>query len=161
MKNFMADTSRFKVDMEINMPLTGSIGQIVFQDTIQFRFQEVNELQSLNLITYFKNGFPLQANVQVYFADSLGFVIDSVMQNNQILLPSATVGANGRVNAASESTTEINYPQPKIANLAKVRKVYVKASTSTYNNGNTTVKIYGDYRLELKISGRAKLKFKI
>jgi hypothetical protein len=162
--NFMADTSRFKVDMEINMPLSGRIGKIIFQDTIQFRFQEVNELQSLSLITYFKNGFPLEANVQVYFADSLGLVIDSLMQNNQILMPGAPVNIAGRVTGPTENTTEINYPAAKIANLSKVRKVYVKATTatSTYqNNPNTIVKIYGDYRLEVKISGRAKLKFKI
>lgn len=160
-QNFMADTSRFKVDMKINMPLSGSIGKIIFQDTIQFRFQEVNELQSLSLITYFRNGFPLEANVQVYFADSLGLVIDSLMQNNQILMSGAPVDAAGRVTGPTENTTEINYPAAKIANLSKVRKVYVKATTSTYNNGNTLVKIYGDYRLEVKISGRAKLKFRI
>ena len=77
------------------------------------------------------------------------------------MLASALVGANGRVTTPTEKNTEILYPEEKILRLKKVRKIYVKASTSTFQNGTQNVKIYSDYRLDLKIAGRAKLKFKI
>ena len=38
--------------------------------------------------------------------------------------------------------TEIVYPEEKIQRLKKVRKIYVKATTSTYQNGAQNVKIY-------------------
>ena len=160
MQNFIEDSSRFKVDVDINLPLEGTLKNLVFQDTIMFKFQEVEELQSLNLKLFFKNGFPIETKVQVYFADTMGYVLDSLLQDD-IILASGIVGNNGRVTTASEKTTEINYPEQKILNLKKVRKIYVKGTTSTFQNGSKNVKIYSDYRLDLKISGRAKLKFKI
>jgi hypothetical protein len=160
MQNFIEDSSRFKVDVDINIPLEGSLKNLVFQDTIMFKFQEVEELQSLGLKLFFKNGFPIETKVQVYFADTMGYVLDSLLQDD-LLLASALVGNNGRVTTASEKTSEILYPEEKILRLKKVRKIYVKGTTSTFQNGSKNVKIYSDYRLDLKIAGRAKLKFKI
>jgi hypothetical protein len=159
-QNFIEDSSRFKVDVDINIPLEGTLKDLVFQDTIIFKFQEVEELQSLGLKLFFKNGFPIQTKVQVYFADTMGYVLDSLLQDD-IILASAQVGSNGRVTIPTEKNTEIIYPEEKILNLRKVRKIYVKGTTSTYENGSKNVKIYSDYRLDLKIAGRAKLKFKI
>lgn len=160
MQNFIEDSSRFKVDVDINIPLEGKLNHLIFQDTIQFKFQEVEELQSLTLKLFFKNGFPIETKVQVYFADTMGYVLDSLLKDD-VLLASAIVGNNGRVTTATEKNTEIIYPEEKILRLKHVRKIYVKASTSTYKNGTQNVKIYSDYRLDLKIAGRAKLKFKI
>jgi hypothetical protein len=158
-QNFIEDTSRFKIDLDINIPLEGTLKNLIFQDTIMFKFQEVEELQSLGLKLFFKNGFPIETKVQVYFADTMGYVLDSLLQDD-IILSSAIVGSNGRVTTATEKNTEILYPEEKIQRLKKVRKIYVKATTSTYQNGSQNVKIYSDYRLDLKIAGRAKLKFK-
>lgn len=158
-QNFIEDTSRFKIDLDINIPLEGTLKNLIFQDTIMFKFQEVEELQSLGLKLFFKNGFPIETKVQVYFADTMGYVLDSLLQDD-IILSSAIVGSNGRVTTATEKNTEIVYPEEKIQRLKKVRKIYVKATTSTYQNGAQNVKIYSDYRLDLKIAGRAKLKFK-
>jgi hypothetical protein len=160
MQNFIEDSSRFKVDVDINIPFEGTLKNLIFQDTISFKFQEVDELQSLGLKLFFKNGFPIETKVQVYFADSLGYVLDSLLQDD-VVLASALVGSNGRVTTATEKNSEILYPEAKILSLKKVRKIYVKGSTNTVDGGTKNVKIYSDYRLDLKISGRAKLKFKI
>lgn len=160
MQNFIEDSSRFKVDVDINIPLEGSLKNLVFQDTILFKFQEVEELQSLGLKLFFKNGFPIETRVQIYFADTMGYVLDSLLHDD-VLLASAAVGANGRVTTPTEKFTEILYPEEKILKLKRVRKIYVKGVTSTFEGGNKPVKIYSDYRLDLKISGRAKLRFKI
>lgn len=163
MQNFIQDTSRFRVDVDINLPLEGNIKNLLFQDTIDFKFQEVEELQSLELKLFFRNGFPIDTKIQVYFADSLGFVTDSLLQDDVVLL-SGVVGNNGRVISATEKISDIQYPEAKILGLRKVRKIYVKASLSSSGASETppkNVKIYSDYRIDLKIAGRAKLKFKI
>ncbi len=160
MRNFMEDTSRFKVDFDLNMPLEGSIKDLLFQDTIQFKFKDVEELKSLGLKIFINNGFPLDANVQIYFADKTGAIIDSLLQND-FVIASGIIGSNGKVTTATERQVEILYPEEKILRLRTVDKIYVKASTSTYNHGNSEVKVYSDYRLDVKISGRANLRFKI
>ena len=160
MQNFIEDSSRFKVDLDINIPLEGTLKNLIFQDTINFKFKEVEELQSLALKLSLTNGFPIESKVQVYFADSLGSLVDSLLEDN-VVLASALVGSNGRVTAPTEKNTEINYPAEKISRLGRVRKIYVKATTSTLDNGSRNVKIYSDYRIDLKISGRAKLKFEL
>ncbi len=159
MQNFIQDSSRFKLDVDINLPLEGKLKDLLFQDTIQFKFIDVDELESLGLKLFFNNGFPIETKVQVYFADDSGQVLDSLLQD-PVVLASGNVGADGRVTSPTIKVSEINYPEEKIQRLKQVRKIYVRAAASTYDNGNKNVKIYSDYRLDLKISGRAKLRFK-
>jgi hypothetical protein len=121
MQNFIEDSSRFKVDLDINIPLEGTLKNLIFQDTIIFKFKEVEELQSLGLKLSLTNGFPVESKVQVYFADSLGSLVDSLLEDN-VVLAAAPVGSNGRVTAPTEKNTEINYPAEKISRLGRVRR---------------------------------------
>lgn len=159
-QNFILDSSRFKVDINVNMPLEGKVKDLLFQDTVNFKFQDVEQLQSLGIKVAIKNGFPIGAKLQIIFADAKGNFVDSLL-TDQVVLASATVDGNGKVTAASEKTTEVNYPYEKIQRLGRVAKMYVRAQTSTANDGSSDVKIYSDYRIDVKLSGRAKLKFKI
>jgi hypothetical protein len=161
--NFVEDTSRFKIDMEINLPLEGRIDGLVFQDTIDFAFQDVNELEELELRTFITNGFPIDVQMNILFADEQGNVIRKMYEADaEPVIVAATVDANGKAIAPGYDETITLIPNSLISQLSSVKKMYVKAVTSTANAASgKSVKLYSDYRIDVKISGRAKLNFEI
>jgi hypothetical protein len=158
---FVCDTSRFKVDLDLNLPLQGSVNRLVFQDTIPFEFQDVEELQELLIKAFVVNEFPLEARMQIYFADSLGYIRDSLMNSDQLIIRAAqpTTGAQ---TIKAQKITEVNYTFDRIRNLKRVKQIYVKAITSsTEASSGKDIRIYSTFKIDVKLSAKAKLKFKI
>ena len=158
---FVCDTSRFKVDLDLNLPLEGNVNRLVFQDTIPFEFQEVEELQELLIKAFVLNEFPLEARMQIYFADSLGYVRDSLMNSDQLIIRAAQPGIGAQTTAA-QKITEVNYTFDRIRNLKHVKQIYVKAITSSTDAASgKNIRIYSTFKIDVKLSAKAKLKFKI
>ena len=156
---YLLDTSRFKVDLDVTLPLQGKIESLVFQDTLDFSFQDVDALQSITFIVNTQNGFPLNAGLQIYMVDEDGYVLDSLMTDESLLLKGAPIDGNGVAVGMSEVTTQIDYPTNKLNRLAFVKKLYIKAITSTSDVQNgSSVKFYSTYRLGVKLSAKAKLR---
>jgi hypothetical protein len=158
---FVCDTSRFKVDLDLNLPLQGSVNRLVFQDTIPFEFQDVEELQELLIKAFVVNEFPLEARMQIYFADSLGYVRDSLMNSDQLIIRAAQP-STGSQTIAAQKITEVNYTFDRIRNLKRVKQIYVKAITSSTDaSSGKDIRIYSTFKIDVKLSAKAKLKFKI
>lgn len=163
--NFVIDSSIFATDLEIDLPLHGTAVVFTVQDTFDFEMPEGDDLDSLLLRIYISNGFPLEVGVQVYFVDTivtpfdtLYHVIDSVLSPFQNLLTSAPIDANGKAVGATEKTIDQWFDSKKLKNMATSKKIFVRGQMTTSNNGNTNVKIYSDYKLDVKIGAMAKLK---
>ena len=161
--NFVLDTSNFKVDMEIEMPLYGTAKGFTVQDTVEsFTFEDATHLDYLLLRTSIDNGFPCDVKIQVYFTDSVFNKLDSLVTGSDpIILSAAPVDANGRVSAPSSKTTDVVLEKERISKLNKLKYMLVKADASTNNNGQTNVRIYSDYSLAVKIGADAKVNFTI
>lgn len=162
--NFVIDTSRFKVDMELELPLWGTAKDFVLFDTIPFEIEQeiTDEVESVLLRTYNSNGFPIDFDMQVYFIDSSKVRIDSLVIPNQLILQSAQVNlSTGFVTSPTQKTYDATMSQARFKNLQKAKNMVVKASASTTNGGTTDVKIYSDYRLEVKFGLQVKIRKKI
>ena len=164
-QNFVIDTSLFKVDMEIDLPLHGTAVVFTVQDTFDFELPAGDDLDSLLLRMDINNGFPLEVGLQVYFVDTVispldttYLVVDSVLAPFQNILISAPIDANGRAIGSVEKTIDQWFDSKKLKNIAKANKIFVRGQMTTSNNGNSNVKIYSDYRLDVKIGAMAKLK---
>lgn len=164
-KNFVIDTSIFAVDLEVDMPLHGTAVVFTVQDTFDFDLPEGDDLDSLLLRIFVSNGFPLEVGIQVYFVDTVISsidtvynVIDSVLSPFQNILNSAPVDGNGKAIGAIEKTIDQWFDSKKLKNMANSDQIFVRGKMTTSNNGNTNVKIYSDYKLDVKIGAMAKLK---
>ncbi|MES2140708.1 MAG: hypothetical protein V4511_13450 [Bacteroidota bacterium] len=152
--NFVIDTSRFKVDMEIELPLWGTAMNFVLVDTMPFEISQTipDEVESAMIRTYNSNGFPFDVDLQVYFVDSVYTKLDSLVIPNQLILRSATVNSTtGKVIAPTSSVYDGTLTKPRLLNLKTSKHLMIKAVANTTNNGTTNVKIYSDYKLDLKI----------
>jgi len=167
--NFVLDTSRFIVDFQITLPLWGTASNILLMDTIPFTLSQsnLNAIQSLMIRINATNGFPVDMGFQAYFTDSISptqkyNILDSVVSPYQIVLPSASVDTStGRVNMATNKVTDNTFDRTRINKIKDVKKLILKGSFITFNNGKTNVKMYSTYYMSIKIGILAQLQTKI
>ncbi|MFY9311478.1 MAG: hypothetical protein WAQ28_20710 [Bacteroidia bacterium] len=162
--NFVIDTSRLKLDMEIQLPLYGKASNLVLMDTIPFELSETlpDAVEWALIRTYNSNGFPFDVDMQVYFADSLYTKLDSLVVPNQLILQSGTVDSNtGMVTTPTSKTYDAALTKVRLDNLKTSKYLLVKAVANTTNGGNTNVKIYSHYKVDFRLGLQVQVKAKI
>lgn len=162
--NFVIDTSRLKLDMEIQLPLYGKASDLQLVDTIPFELSETlpDVVEWALVRTYNSNGFPFDVDMQVYFADSLYTKLDSLVVPNQLILQSGVVDVNtGMVTAPTSKTYDAALTKARLDNLKTSKYLLIKAIANTTNGGNTNVKIYSHYKVDFKLGLQVQVKAKI
>ena len=160
--NFITDTSQFNVDMEVDLPLYGTVTNFMFQDTVAYGFNlQTNNVEAITVRAYISNGFPIDVGMRIAFVDSAYNVIDELISPpNKVVIPSASVGSNGMVTASTQSSADFSIPSSVIPQLNKVKYILLGAVANTVNNGGSNVKIYDFYRLDIKLGVNVQLLLK-
>ncbi|MFW6018949.1 MAG: hypothetical protein ACOCPM_00055 [Bacteroidales bacterium] len=159
--NFILDTSALKVEAEVELPLFGSLENFVLRDTVDFNIsQDMNdagELQSADIQILVDNGFPVEANLQVYFADSNNVVVDSLFEDGNII-SGAPPGSppNYKSTESVSKRSYITKDKASIDNIVDATNAIIKVTMSTTNSGNNPVKVYSDYDIGVKLGVRTK-----
>jgi hypothetical protein len=162
--NFVLDTSRFKADMELDLPLYGTAKNFILQDTVPFNVSQTipSQVESALIRTYNANGFPFDVNMQIYFVDSLYTKLDSLVSPNQIVLKSGTVNSTtGMVTSSTSSTYDATLTKPRLAHLKTSKYLLIRAVANTSNGGTTNVKIYSNYKIDFKLGLQVQVNTKI
>lgn len=162
--NFILDSSRFKVDMEVLLPLWGTAKNFILLDTSDFKMEQqlTDQVESATIRTYNSNGFPIDIAMQVYFTDSTYKKLDSLILPYQLILKSAVVNpSTGKVIAPTEKTYDVLLTRERVSNLKTAKHILTKAVATTVSGGNTNIKIYSNYKIDVKLGVQAKLKKKL
>lgn len=95
--DFVYASDGIKFDLNLEIPLSLIAGNLNLADTLDFVINEVDLSQitggTMTLIA--KNGFPLEANVQLYMLNESGTIIDSLLA--QTTIAAAPLGPNNKV----------------------------------------------------------------
>lgn len=159
--NFLTDSSKFIVDFDLEIPLHGTIKGFEILDTLEMKIPEIEQLESLSLRAYFQNGFPVDAGIQIIFADSVYNHLDTLVKPYTVIMPGASVSPiTGKVTSATTKTNDFTYDKARIEKLYKMKYVIIRGNLSTSSNGAVDVKFYSDYRLDVKLGILAKAKIK-
>ena len=140
------------VNIKLDIPLEFSTSNYMFSDSSQFG--EINyDLSDINetiLTLVGKNTFPIEMVPSIYFADSEGFVFDSLVTKERIL--AADIDIDGKTKGVQESF--INYPISvnRLASLLAASNIYFNATLSTYPADEDVV-LYEGYYLKLSLVG--------
>ena len=170
-KQFISDSSRFSVDLEVELPMWGRASLFAMQDTVDFDFMETIKdsgdftLDNIEYIIFklnVTNGLPTDAAVQVYFTDTLTdvfghyIVYDSLFYSPTAaqIVHSGVLGSNGRVISPTLHATEIKFDNPRLQKLRPSKKILIKGTLKTTGNGNQNVRFYSDYDLKVKMGLR-------
>ena len=159
--NFVIDTSTFTVGVHVELPLEGKIAGFVLQDTLDFdlgdKIKNVDEVTfKINTI----NAFPLDANVQVYFANTFSQIIDSMITTGENVINSGIVNATTHlVTAPTSKSTDVvmGIARLRKMELMNIKKFIIKGKLTSFNNGNQVVKLTNNDYLDVKLGMKIKI----
>jgi len=155
--NFVLDTSRFKVNVKVELPLNGSISRLVLQDTLNFEFPDVNMLESMKFFVKTINGFPITAKIQAYFCDAAYQRLDSLMGTDQNVIVGGVINpATHEVISPTTKVTTVELLKDRVGHLKNTKMIIVRGELSTTNG--QVGKIYSSQSLSIKLATAAKLR---
>ncbi len=156
---FLTDSSRFGLDMRLDLPLFLTADKFFADQLRDFTIDDwgpIDKLEEASLRIQTENGYPVTLNMQVYLIDGAGARIDSVFDGFRQLLAAAEVDGNARSTAPAILNFDVEFSAAKIENLRRTEKLLVHLDAETLNNSMTPVKIFDDYIFTLKMGLRAK-----
>ena len=158
-KGFVLDTSRFDVDVEMELPVWLSASDFAVEEVSDFDASFFDDIESASFKLITENGLPIEAGVQVYFMDENNVVLDSLFDTGSMtLIPAAEVNAQGEVTTKSSSENIAEFTVDRIAKIQNATQISIKGIVSTAEMGTVAVKFYTDYGMSFKLGAVAKLK---
>ena len=154
--NFLADTSKIRATLNVNIPLIGKASGIVLTDTSSIDLSSVDQSQvaQASLKVKITNQIPLDGVVQFYLTDQNYVILDQLLTTAQTsLLKGSSVDSSGDLLAAGVSDQTLPLDQTKLSKLftAKHIIVTVTMSTSKDANGNSVnVKFRTQYKMTIE-----------
>jgi hypothetical protein len=159
--NFLSHESEMVIQTEITVPLKGYTWDWVFTDTLEIDVDEnPDELLELTIRLILDNGFPADGTVQVYLADSLFQLTDSLFDEPTQILYSGLIDAEGIVIQSTKTITDIFVEGESINNLTEAKHLIFFAGMESTNGSppdNQVIEIREDYTMGLVISLKAKV----
>jgi len=165
--NFVWDDSKFRADIEVELPLWGYIDRFHGTDTMEFNMEEEFEdpgvIERLLVRINIDNGLPIFVESQAYFMNENYQIIDSVIQADDIrLIESATIDNNGQVISKTNKTIDLEITGERLEQIMETKHLLYKASASTTNAASDEViKIYPDYEVDFNVAIEADLDIEI
>jgi len=162
-ENFLRDSSKLDLDVEFGLPLYGLVKDFAVQDTFDFKFENINEAESMLLRTIIENEFPIEAKMQVYFTDENFVRLDSLVTGtDQVIIPAANVNLNtGDLISAANKTSDFTYGKARINKIINAKNILVKAVLNTSGSATQNVKIYNTYKMKVKLAAQVEIKKKL
>lgn len=163
--NFLTD-STLRVTLNSEIPLYGQASGITLLDSMKVDFGTLSQSSFTSSSIRIKtvNEMPLDANIQLYFADQGYHILDSVFTSAQTYLVKASeVSAAGELLNASSSDLKVDISADKMNNLFASSYLIVRSRMNTARdaNGNLlNVKFKSAYKLKMNVGLLAKMSIK-
>lgn len=159
--NFISKTSDVVLDFEVDIPMEFRLEDMRLDEVVEDIGGGIDNLENLDELTLFfrsENRLPFDLNLRVSFINALG---DSINGFELPLLSAAPVDANGRVSSPSVQESPVVFDQDLIDDFLAMQDMRFVASVNTTNNGQTAVKLFTDYDLDIQVAMQAKGNYKI
>ena len=162
-RHFLSDSSKVSARAEIEIPLEGTAKDFVLESSQPFslELESPDQVKEILVRLYTENGFPADIATQLYFEDSVSnTVLDSLIIGDILILPSANVDGNGKVNMINPKTTDIVMGTANVLRITAANRIRIKAYFNTLkeNGGNQPdVKFYDSYDFLLQMGVQAEV----
>lgn len=150
-RGFMTDTSQFKIQVEVELPLHGRALGFAARDTLDIDFAKYEKAIAAELKVIADNSLPLEVALQGYFLTADYQVIDSLFQETTPIIGAAAVDDEGEVIEMETLVTYIPVEGERFERLKSAKKMLLTTAFSSYNNGQAPVKIYTDQQVDIRM----------
>lgn len=160
-QQFISDSSRFSVDLEVELPFWGRATLFAMQDTLDFNVADaikdsgdftMDNIEYVMFKLNVENGMPMDVIFQLYFTDTLFNVYDSLFYTptESQIIQSGVLNSAGRIVAPFTKISEIKFENARLQKLRPVQKVLIRGTVKTTNNATENVRFYSDYAIRVK-----------
>jgi len=158
-RGFITGDSYFVVNVAAEIPLNGSVNELVISDTLDIDLGDLNKVIAAEFKSITTNDFPADIRMQAYFIDELGNRTDQLFKDDGIRLNAAAIMANGRTVPGKEKIDYISFDKEKIERIRKTKKLVVFGYINTTGSDQKkSLWIYDTYGLGLKLGAILKYK---
>ncbi len=155
---FVNKDSYFLVNVDVELPLEGTVNNLVLQDTVDLDLSDLEDVVSAEFKTVIANDFPADITLQSYFYDENDVLLDSLFKE-RLLLPAAQVDpASGIAVEGEEVVTFEEFVAGRFEKLKDGRKVLVNVKINTEQASSGPLWIYNDYGIQFKVGAKLKTK---
>lgn len=154
---FVNVDSYFLVSVDVELPLNGSVNNLVLQDTIDVDL-EIDDLDNANSAEFknvITNDFPADITIQGYFYTSNGTLLDSLF-GERLLMPGATVDANNISIGGEEVVVFEDFDSDRLQTIKKTKKMLLNVKINTGQVSQDPLWILNDYGIEFKVGAKIK-----
>ncbi len=154
-KIFVLDTSKIEISANVRLPLYGRIMNLRLEKEFDFSGSVFDDAIAGSLLFNIENRFPLSLGLMVEFYDGTGTKILTLLQDDQELVPSASVDGDGRSTSPAVKEREIILTDEDIVTLRTAESIKVFILLETSDNGAVPVRILDIDYIDLKIAVKA------
>ncbi len=147
---FIQPQSKITTSIQAVVPAHGTFKMQTEQKT-SVDFGQPDQLKSASFKLITTNGMPFGAQLQFYFLNDNNQVLDSLFDNQKMILEAAAVNPDGFPITPIPLTTEIQVPATRLAAMNQSRKMLMKIYLATTDDGQTPAKITSDQALGVKL----------
>ena len=165
--NFVADTSKMRVSLNVEVPLYGHASNISLLDTVKLDLANFNQstINTASLKTKVSNELPLDAKIQFYLTDDKYKILDSLLTPSQTsLINGSTVTASGDLESPGIVDQLIELEKSKIDQIFIAKYIIIKAIMNTSKKTDGTfpnVKFKSQYKMKVDLGLLANLKINV
>ncbi len=159
--SFLTDTSFFKIQVFVEVPVIGSAKDFSTEGTYAVSLgDELEDIESIKkgeIKLIIENGIPLEAKVQVNFLDKDGVVLDSLFQEQRTIAAGAPIDTRGFTTGIQETINFIPITTKQIDALQETEAIQVKALFNTSGSLKEPVHILETQELRVRLGLRFSL----
>jgi len=151
--DFVYYGSGIDISLDAELPLSLKANALTLTDTIDFDFSKAEQTRPVTggrFLLIADNGFPFDAEIQVFLFDQNGDPTTTLFYTN--LITHAPINTEGRATETRRSILEIPATPIKLYEIRRSKKAVVKVSFTTKPT-DTYIHFYDDYELSIKITG--------
>lgn len=140
---------------DIDIPMRYNADYFLLKSGGDFNIGNTEQLDRVNggqLMVYSENGFPFQAKLQAYLFDGNGFLIDSLFNEGNNVIPAGSLNAQNDVVSPVSSQLVIQADRATLESLKKAKRVEIKTQLLMPPNP-PLIKLYDKYKFNIRIVG--------
>jgi len=155
-RGFITDSSYYKVRVDVELPLFGRAFDFVVSDSFPVDFSKYDVISAAEFKLVADNYLPLSVDVQAYFRDENGVVLDSMLDNRQRVIAAAPTNAEGIATTFVQKITFANFDALRFDRIRFAKDIFLVTSFSTYNDGDRSVKVLADQAVKVRMGVKVK-----
>ena len=156
--NFVTDQSRLQADLDLEIPMKGSLDSVIIEDVYDFNKRDISTLDEATFKMVTINSFPVGIYVQIYFLDENDNVLDSLTNSGTALFREANTDEKGFSKDAVREETFWTMGETRFAPIrSRVENLRIRVMLLTDDSKHKIVKLRSSDYFDLKLGVKGKM----